>query len=105
MRDAPSLAIAQALIDAGAEVVAYDPEGMALAAPMMPAVTMCDSPYSAAQGADAIALVTEWDAFRALDLDRIKAAMRAPVMVDLRNVYDPAEMRAAGFTYASIGRG
>lgn len=104
MRDAPSLAIAQALIDAGAEVVAYDPEGMALAAPMMPAVTMCDSPYSAAQGADAIALVTEWDAFRALDLDRIKAAMRTPVMVDLRNVYDPAEMRAAGFTYASIGR-
>ncbi len=104
MRDAPSLAIAQALIDAGAQVMAYDPEGMELAQPLMPEVTMCDSPYAAANGADAIALVTEWDAFRALDLDRIKAMVKAPVMVDLRNVYDPEEMRAAGFTYVSIGR-
>lgn len=104
MRDAPSLAIAQALIDAGAEVTAYDPEGMELAQPLMPEVTMCDSAYAAAEGADAIALVTEWDAFRALDLDRIKALVRTPVMVDLRNVYDPEEMRAAGFSYASIGR-
>ncbi|MFA7596126.1 MAG: UDP-glucose/GDP-mannose dehydrogenase family protein [Novosphingobium sp.] len=104
MRDAPSLAIAQALIDAGVEVMAYDPEGMELAQPLMPGVTMCASPYAAADGADAIALVTEWDAFRALDLERIKAVVKAPVMVDLRNVYDPAEMRAAGFTYVSIGR-
>ncbi len=104
MRDAPSLAIAQALIDAGVEVMAYDPEGMELAQPLMPGVTMCASPYAAADGVDAIALVTEWDAFRALDLERIKAVVKAPVMVDLRNVYDPAEMRAAGFTYVSIGR-
>ncbi|WP_324741907.1 UDP-glucose/GDP-mannose dehydrogenase family protein [Tsuneonella sp. CC-YZS046] len=104
MRDAPSLVIAQALIDAGVEVMAYDPEGMELAQPLMPGVTMCASPYAAADGADAIALVTEWDAFRALDLERIKAVVKAPVMVDLRNVYDPAEMRAAGFAYMSIGR-
>ena len=105
MRDAPSLAIAQALIDAGVEVSAYDPEGMELAAAMMPHVTMTKGPYEAIGGADAIVLVTEWDAFRALDLDRVKRIARAPVLVDLRNVYDPAEMRAAGFTYTSVGRG
>ena len=105
MRDAPSLAIAQALIDAGVEVSAYDPEGMELAAAMMPHVTMTKGPYEAIEGADAIVLVTEWDAFRALDLDRVKRIARAPVLVDLRNVYDPAEMRAAGFTYTSVGRG
>ena len=105
MRDAPSLAIAQALIDAGVEVSAYDPEGMELAAGMMPHVTMTKGPYEAIDGADAIVLVTEWDAFRALDLDRVKRIARAPVLVDLRNVYDPAEMRAAGFTYTSVGRG
>ncbi|GAC1612961.1 MAG: UDP-glucose/GDP-mannose dehydrogenase family protein [Novosphingobium sp.] len=105
MRDAPSLAIAQALIDAGVEVAAYDPEGMDLAAGMMPHVTMTKGPYEAIEGADAVVLVTEWDAFRALDLDRVKRIARAPVLVDLRNVYDPAEMRAAGFTYTSVGRG
>jgi UDPglucose 6-dehydrogenase len=105
MRDAPSLAIAQALIDAGVEVSAYDPEGMDLAAGMMPHVTMTKGPYEAIEGADAVVLVTEWDAFRALDLERVKRIARAPVLVDLRNVYDPAEMRAAGFTYTSVGRG
>ncbi len=105
MRDAPSLAIAQTLQDAGVEVSAYDPKGMELAAPMMPGVTMRGSAYEAAQGADAVVIVTEWDAFRALDLARLKAALRAPVMVDLRNVYQPEEVRAAGFTYVSIGRG
>ena len=105
MRDAPSLAIAQALIDAGVEVSAYDPEGMELAAAMMPHVTMTRGPYEAIESADAIVLVTEWDAFRALDLDRVKRIAKAPVVVDLRNVYDPAEMRAAGFTYTSVGRG
>jgi UDPglucose 6-dehydrogenase len=104
MRDSPAIAIAQALIDAGVKVTAYDPEGMGLAKPLMPKVTMADSLYEAIKGADAIALVTEWDAFRALDLDRVKSLAKAPVMVDLRNVYDPKEMRAAGFTYVSIGR-
>lgn len=104
MRDSPSIAIAQALIDAGVEVAAYDPEGMELARPLMPEVSMCDSAYAAIAGADATVIVTEWDAFRALDLSRVKAAMNAPVLVDLRNVYDPDEVRAKGFAYTSIGR-
>ena len=104
MRDAPSIASAQALLDAGVEVVAYDPEGMAVAAPIMPDVTMATSAYEALEGADAVAIVTEWDAFRALDLERMKQALKAPVVVDLRNVYEPADMRSRGFAYTSIGR-
>jgi UDPglucose 6-dehydrogenase len=104
MRDAPSLAIALALADAGVEVAAYDPEGMEVAAPLMPTVTMQPNAYAAIDGADAVVIVTEWDAFRALDFDRIKRIAKAPVLVDLRNVYDPAEVRAKGFTYTSVGR-
>ncbi len=104
MRDAPSIAIAQALADAGVEVVAYDPEGMEAAAAIMPHVKMASSAYEALEGADALAIVTEWDAFRALDLERMKQALKAPVVVDLRNIYQPDEMRSKGFTYASIGR-
>lgn len=104
MRDAPSIAVVQTLIDAGAEVVAYDPEGMEPAAAILPEVQMVQSAYAAIEGADAVVLVTEWDAFRALDFDRIKQLAKAPIMVDLRNVYDPAEMRAAGFEYSSVGR-
>ncbi|WP_336981644.1 UDP-glucose/GDP-mannose dehydrogenase family protein [Altererythrobacter fulvus] len=104
MRDSPSIAIAQALTDAGVHVAAYDPEGMELAAPLMPEVEMTASPYEAIEGADAIVIVTEWDAFRALDLARVKQIAKAPVLVDLRNVYEPSEIRAAGFTYVSVGR-
>jgi UDPglucose 6-dehydrogenase len=104
MRDAPSIAIAQTLQDAGVDVVAYDPEGMEMAAPLMPGVTMAKSTYDAVTGADAIALVTEWDAFRALDLDRVKSLAKGAVLVDLRNVYRPDEVRAKGFAYSSIGR-
>ncbi|MFC3173794.1 UDP-glucose dehydrogenase family protein [Novosphingobium bradum] len=104
MRDAPSIAIAQTLQDAGVDVVAYDPEGMDMAAPLMPGVAMAQSTYEAVTGADAVALVTEWDAFRALDLDRVKTLARAPVLVDLRNVYRPDEVRAKGFAYSSVGR-
>ncbi|MDP3675858.1 MAG: UDP-glucose/GDP-mannose dehydrogenase family protein [Novosphingobium sp.] len=104
MRDAPSLAIAQALMDAGASVVAYDPEGMELAAPMLPGVTMAANAYAAIENADAVVLVTEWDAFRALDLKRIAREAATPLLVDLRNVYNPAEARAAGLTYVSVGR-
>ncbi len=104
MRDAPSLAIATALADAGVEVSAYDPEGMALAAPMMPEVAMKTSAYAAIEGADAVVIVTEWDAFRALDLARIKRIANAPVLIDLRNVYDPGEVRAQGLEYVSVGR-
>jgi UDPglucose 6-dehydrogenase len=104
MRDAPSIAIALALADAGVEVTAYDPEGMALAGPLMPDVAMKPDAYAAADGADAVVIVTEWDAFRALDLARIRQVAAAPVLVDLRNIYDPADVRAAGFTYVSVGR-
>ena len=105
MRDSPAIAIGQALTDAGVEVVAYDPEGMELARPLMPGVVMVDEPYAAIDGADAIALVTEWDVFRALDLARVKQLAKAPVLIDLRNVYDPSSARDAGFAYSSIGRG
>ncbi len=104
MRDSPAIAIAQALVDCGVTVVAYDPEGMEQASPLMPDVEMATDAYAAINGADAIALVTEWDAFRALDLQRVKQIARSPVMVDLRNVYEPEEMRAAGFHYVSVGR-
>ena len=104
MRDSPAISIALALADAGVGVVAYDPEGMELARPLMPDVTMAAGTYAAIEGADAVVIVTEWDAFRALDFARIKRIASAPVMVDLRNVYDPAEVRALGFAYSSIGR-
>ena len=104
MRDAPSLAIAQALLDAGAEVAAYDPEGMDLARALLPEVTMCDGAYAAIDGAHAVVLVTEWDAFRALDLKRIAGLAAEPLLVDLRNVYQPGEARAAGLRYVSVGR-
>ena len=105
MRDAPSIAIAQALNDAGVAVSAYDPEGMDLACPLMPAVEMKASPYAACEGADAVVIVTEWDAFRALDFARVKALTNAPLLVDLRNIYQPGDVEAAGFEYVSIGRG
>src|SRR5579863_6293334 len=104
MRDAPSIAIAQTLQDAGVQVTAYDPEGMVAAAPLMPGVTMTGSAYEAAEGVDAVVLVTEWDAFRALDLPRLKQVANSPLLIDLRNIYDPAELRGAGFTYHSVGR-
>jgi len=104
MRDSPSIAVAQTLQDAGVDVAAYDPEGMELAAPMMPGVAMATSAYAAIEGADAVVLVTEWDAFRALDFDKVKALAKAPVLIDLRNVYRPDEVRAKGFTYVSVGR-
>jgi len=105
MRDSPALAIAQALLDAGVSVAAYDPEGMEQARPLLPEVTMCESAYDAITGADVVVIVTEWDAFRALDLNRVKQLAKAPVMVDLRNIYKPEDMRAAGFAYVSVGRG
>jgi UDPglucose 6-dehydrogenase len=104
IRDAPSIAIAQALIDASVEVIAHDPEGMEAAGPLMPGVTMANDPYAAVEGADAIVIVNEWDVFRALDLSRIRQAANTAVLVDLRNIYLPEETRAAGFRYTVIGR-
>ena len=105
MRDAPSLAIVQALEDAGARIVAYDPEGMDVAAPMMPSVTMAKDSYEAAEGADVLVLVTEWDIFRALDMKRLASAMNGNALVDLRNIYPLAEVTEAGFTLARVGGG
>jgi UDPglucose 6-dehydrogenase len=104
MRDAPSLSIITALQDAGATIRAYDPEGMAAAKALLPDVEYASDPYACAHGADALLIVTEWDIFRALDLPRLKEALAAPVVVDLRNVYRPEEMARQGFTYVSIGR-
>jgi len=104
MRDAPALDIIPALQAAGASVQAYDPEGMDEARHMLPAVTFKDDAYAAAEGADVLVIITEWDQFRALDLDRVKSAMRAATLVDLRNIYNPADVRGRGFKYASIGR-
>ncbi len=104
MREAPSLAIGPALVEQGAKVQAHDPEGIAEARRLMPDLAYCDDPYAAMAGADALVLVTEWNSYRALDLRRMKAALKQPIVVDLRNIYRPAEMRAAGFQYSSIGR-
>ncbi|MCP4562272.1 MAG: UDP-glucose/GDP-mannose dehydrogenase family protein [Bosea sp.] len=103
MREAPSLAIVTALLDAGAEITAYDPEAMASAKTLMPEIAYAPDAYSCLDGADALVIVTEWDAFRALDLDRVKAALRHPVVIDLRNIYRSSEMRERGFTYVNVG--
>jgi UDPglucose 6-dehydrogenase len=104
MRDAPSIAVIAALQDAGATVRAYDPEGMEPARAVLTAVTYAPDAYACARGADALVIVTEWDIFRALDLTRLKAAMANPVVVDLRNIYRPDDMKRKGFTYLSVGR-
>ena len=103
MRDAPALDIVPALLAAGAIVQAYDPEGHE-ARQMLPGVDFKAGPYDACEGAEALVIITEWDQFRALDLDRVKLLMGRPLVVDLRNIYPPAEMRARGFEYRSIGR-
>ncbi len=104
MRDSPSLGILPALQKAGATIRAFDPEGMEEAKKLMPDLTYCKDAYDCMTGADALVLITEWNEFRALDLDRVKSLLAQPVLVDLRNVYNPAEMKEAGFRYSSIGR-
>ena len=104
MRDAPSIAIVQGLQDAGARIKAYDPEGMEAARACMSDVEFTEDAYATAEGADALVIVTEWDAFRALDFPRLKALMKTPLLVDLRNVYHRDLIAAHGFRYVSIGR-
>jgi len=105
MREAPSLVIVPALEAQGARVRAYDPHGMEEARKLMPRLETAVDPYACIEGADAMLILTEWDQFRALDLDRVKAALRSPVIIDLRNIYRPAEVAAKGLTYVSVGRG
>jgi UDPglucose 6-dehydrogenase len=104
MRDAPSLDIVPALLKAGAVVKAYDPEGMEAASAILTGLDFCLGPYQVCESAHAIVVLTEWDQFRALDFGRIKKAMASPVVVDLRNIYNPGELRGDGFSYHSIGR-
>ena len=104
MRDAPSLDIVPALQAAGAKIVAFDPEGMTEAGRLLSGVTFVKTAYDAAANADVLVVITEWHEFRGLDPRRIKKAMRQPRIVDLRNIFDPEEMRSLGFTYEGIGR-
>ncbi len=104
MREAPSIPLITALQDMGATVRAYDPAGMAQAKEVLPDVAYCEDPYRCAKDADALVIVTEWEQFRALDLDRLRDVMARPVMVDLRNVYRADEMLKRGFIYDSVGR-
>ena len=104
MRDAPSLTIVPALREAGATVRAYDPQGMDEAKKDLDGVAWCEGAYEAMEDADALVIVTEWNEFRALDLERAKSLLRVPSVIDLRNVYDPEEMKAKGFDYTCVGR-
>jgi UDPglucose 6-dehydrogenase len=104
MRDSPAISVIQTLQDAGAKVKAFDPEGTEQAKLVLDNVEYCAGPYEAIDGADALAIVTEWDAFRALDLKRIKGMLKTPILVDLRNIYNRDEVEAAGFDYTGIGR-
>jgi UDPglucose 6-dehydrogenase len=104
LREAPAIAVITALQDMGAKVRAYDPAGMKAAKSVLSGVTYADNPYGCAEGAHALVIVTEWEQFRALDLGRLKAVMAQPVVVDLRNVYRPDDLRKHGFVYQSVGR-
>ena len=104
MRDAPAIDISQELISAGAVVRGYDPVSMDVARGILPAVEMFHDPYSMAAGCDALMVITEWNEFKQLDLEKLKGLLKTPVVYDGRNIYDPATMRALGFTYRAIGR-
>ncbi|MFT4053510.1 MAG: UDP-glucose/GDP-mannose dehydrogenase family protein [Novosphingobium sp.] len=104
MRDAPSIALIRSLQDAGAKVRAYDPEGIEQARSMLTEVDFADGPYAAIEGADAVVIVTEWDEFRALDLNRVAVMLKTPVMIDLRNIYTATEAARAGITLIGVGK-
>jgi UDPglucose 6-dehydrogenase len=104
MRDSVSLDVIPALQEAGAAISAFDPEGVKEASKLLKNVLWCKNPYETMQGADAVAILTEWNEFRSLDLAMVKALLKTPIMIDLRNIYKPNEVRAAGFSYTSIGR-
>jgi UDPglucose 6-dehydrogenase len=104
MRDAPALTILPALLEKGARLKVHDPQGMDEAKKYLPAaIEYTDTPYDAAQDADCVVLMTEWNQYRALDLQQIGHNLKTPIFVDLRNVYDPKTMLDAGFTYTGVG--
>ena len=105
MRDSSSIPLVRALIEGGAKVKAFDPVAMDNARAMLPdSVQYCEDSYDAADGADAMIIVTEWNQFRSLDMERVRASLKQPVVVDLRNLYDPKRMKDQGFRYSSVGR-
>jgi UDPglucose 6-dehydrogenase len=104
MRDSPAISVITALQDHGAKINAFDPEGMEQARHVIADITYFTDAYACCEAADALVIVTEWDAFRALDFNRLKTLLKAPILVDLRNIYDPEDMRRHGFVYSSIGR-
>ncbi len=105
MRDAPALSILPPLMEKGARVRAHDPQGMHEARQLLPeGIEYCEKPYAVCEGADAVVLLTEWNAYRGLDLERVRKAMRGNVFVDLRNVYERATLEGLGFSYHSVGR-
>ena len=104
MREAPSLAIVPALQKAGATIRAYDPAGLMEAEKLLNGVEFVTGPYRCVEGADLLVIITEWNEFRALDFHRVRDGLKAPVIVDLRNIYDPGDMAQRGFTYVSVGR-
>ena len=104
MREAPSLDIIPALQEKGAKIKAFDPEGMKNAQKLLTDITWCDQAYQAIENTDALVILTEWNEFKSLDLEEIKKRMKSPVIIDLRNIFDPEKVRAAGFEYKSVGR-
>jgi UDPglucose 6-dehydrogenase len=104
MRDAPAIDISEELIEAGAKVRAYDPVAMHVARPILPAVEMYEEPYEMAKDCDALMVVTEWNEFKQLDLEKVKGLLKSPVIYDGRNIYEPGRMKGMGFTYRAIGR-
>jgi len=105
MRDAPSVTIANLLLEAGAVVKAFDPIAMEEAAKLLPAVEMMENPYAMAEGCGLLMVTTEWNEFRQLDLKRIQKSMKTPLLFDGRNIYDPKKMKELGFQYRGVGRG
>ncbi len=104
MRESPAIPVIEGLVARGATVRAFDPAAMTAAKPLLPAITYCEDAYEAAQGADGVVIATEWNQFRALDFSELKARLAAPLMIDLRNLYQPDRVAAEGFKYYSVGR-
>lgn len=104
MRESPAIEIINALISKGASVKAYDPVAMEEAKHVLPEIEYAGNEYDAIEGADAMVIITEWNQFRALDMDKVKSLLKAPKIADLRNIYEPADMREMGFEYVGVGR-
>ncbi|MGD9650156.1 MAG: UDP binding domain-containing protein, partial [Dongiaceae bacterium] len=104
LRESPALTILPMLNAAGISIAAYDPQGMKIAKAQMPFLQLGDDPYSTMKGADALVILTEWNEFKALDWDRVRENLKAPLVIDLRNIYEPDEVAGQGFTYISVGR-